>query len=242
MGFAETAKKVWDGINHLSTVVWLVGLAGGSATAQRAASMMPGGWLQNPFLPLAWFFSTLAVVVVIGKGIEFAWKRLFPVTLDITPYGGEDATLLLRPGESGEFYGTAWLVGDATGRHRPFTLNWVNGVGQCKKVRAGDKAALVLARYSGRTAEDAQLQLIGDGAVVRTWLLRDHARTSSRWTDGNGALKNDLDWVAVRVELRAKELPNTWSHVFRFRLTKFLVFEVEDITQSASRTVAPSRP
>ena len=37
--------------------------------------MTPGGWLQNPFIPMAWFFGVIFVTVLVAKSIGFAWPK-----------------------------------------------------------------------------------------------------------------------------------------------------------------------
>ncbi len=37
--------------------------------------MIPGGWLQNPFIPMAWFFGVIFTTVLTAKVIGFAWTK-----------------------------------------------------------------------------------------------------------------------------------------------------------------------
>ncbi|MBM3776801.1 MAG: hypothetical protein FJW23_01000 [Acidimicrobiia bacterium] len=235
----KSGKVVLEFLGHVSTVAWLAGLAGGSATAARAVSVMPGGWLQNPFVPAAWFFSTLAGVVLAGRAVEWGWKRTHPVTLTVSLHGGEDAAIAISPSESGDFYGTGWLLPSEEiqniRRERPFTLVWAHYAGQYRRVRGRDKSTLLIStlRERGTTLE---LRVHGDEGVIRTWDV-SKARRQHRSRDDDGRFfEDDLPWLALRLEVRAKQFPNVWTFDYRFRVNKNLKFEIEPTTPLAART------
>lgn len=235
----KTGKAVLDFLGHVSTVAWLLGLAGASVSAAKAISVMPGGWLENPFVPLSWFFSTLTLVVLCGRGIEWGWARLHPLSLTVYPHGGGDVSLVLCPSESGDFYGVGWMVGPLSNRRqRPFRLSWGPHENQYKRIRGGDKTPVMLAETRGEDRTNLKLVIHGHGEVAETWDLGEEVRTHPSHEDGY--FKDDLPWISVRVELRAKQFPNIWKYEYRFRLTKHAQFEIEEVKPSASRTAAPS--
>jgi hypothetical protein len=46
MTLREIGRSIWNALSHLSTAVWLVGLASAFIAAARTGA----GWLQNPFV------------------------------------------------------------------------------------------------------------------------------------------------------------------------------------------------
>jgi hypothetical protein len=233
MSAKSVVVSIWNGLNHLSTVVWLIGLTGGSVSAAKVASVMPGGWAQNPFLPLSWFFGTLALVLTGGKAIEWMWRRAIPPKLDVVLHGGDSVSITVSPSVTDEYYGFAWFTDEWADRRRPFELHWEGGYRDKRKIRAKDKSSVLLARRTGKDRTDLRLDVLGDGRVVRTW---DLGPSVKRVPSNDGYFDGDLEWIGMRVELRGRTIPHIWTHEFRFRLNRFVEFEVEKTTQLASRT------
>ncbi len=222
-------KRVWAWVGHYSKEQTVIGLATSLGVTSKAISIMPGGWHPPQYWALAgvWFFGTWAVVLLATRAIEWGWAKTHPATLHLVVHGGADVSISCCPSQSGDFYGTGWLEGDAIIRKKPFHLSWGTYTGQYKRIRGGDKTTLAIAGCDGHQTtygSDPHLHIfessqIGE-AYAESWPLKEWLRKGPTV---------DLPWIDLRIELRAKQLPDIWKYRYRFRLTKDLEFEVEEL-------------
>lgn len=217
-------KSLWARLGDASTIAWLWSLFLAAGVTSRKISVMPGGWHPPQYWALsgAWFFGTLAISVTTIKGAELIARRLYPPKLDVVHHGGKDATLVLCPSVSGDFYGFGW-IGDSDGENwqRPFMLSWGYPT-QYKRIRGGDKTPLYIAGFQQlSSAYDEEFVVHG------AYSVEDHLRIKWVRTPSGKVLPSDLPWRTLSVELRAKQHPQTWKRKYRFRVAKDGRCEIE---------------
>ena len=217
-------KRLWDAVGHASAMAWLVRLLLSSLLAGRA--VIPSGFLENPFIPLTYFFGTLAATGLIVNAGKFGWRKLNPPTITIESCGGDDASLVLSPSVEGEYYGIAHILNPDVRRKRSFDLYWERNPGRKNDIRSKDKATIVLARIEDATSDCPELVVYGDHSSV-------HRESLQSVRNGDLPLK----WFHIRTEFRSDKLPHIWNHEYRFRLGKRFRFEIEEVKPTTSHTV-----
>src|SRR4030081_3823976 len=103
-------KWLWQRTGDASIVAWLWSLAIASRVTSSQASIV-AGWHERAIVA-TWFFGTLSICLTVVKTTEWSWRKLHPPTIEFTPHGGRDASLLVCPSLDGEFYGVGQLIDD----------------------------------------------------------------------------------------------------------------------------------
>lgn len=206
---------MWRRLGDVSTLQYLWALVVGSGvTASRVTSV---DWHLRA-LVATWFFGSAAVFLTAAKCLELGWRRLNPPTISFEPHGGNTAALVVTPSSSGRFYGTLRFIDKNNELTRPYRLFWGLYASDPHAIRAGDHVTLVVAsvdedRYKPR------MVVHGDDGEISHNDLSDWAKQ-----------RKTLAWISFEIELRAQELMNTWKRRYRFRLTRDVSFEIEEIT------------
>ena len=203
---------------------WLVRLLLSSLLVIWA--VIPSGFLESLFIPLAYFLGTLVATGLIVNAWKFGWRKWNPPTIRIESCGGEDASLVLSPSVEGEYYGTANILSPDVRRKRSFDLYWERNPGRKNDIRSKDKATIVLAKIEDATSHSPALVVCGDyGSVHR----------ESLQSVRNGDLP--LKWFHIRTEFRFDKSPHVWNHEYKFRLGKGFIFEIEEVKRTTSHAV-----
>ena len=72
-------RRLWRIISDFETIRGLLVFAGfssASIVASHKISMMVGGFLENPFEPMAWFFGTLFLISLALVSVRFVWSMV----------------------------------------------------------------------------------------------------------------------------------------------------------------------
>ena len=169
-------------------------------------------------VPLTSLWLAVTAVQTSVYGFEFrevgaSVKSTADFVPEVSPCGGEDVSLEVRPSVTGQYYGYGWLGGKGVTRTKKFDILWQDS----QHIRSGDTATILIA-----TLDDASLNVWSSGYSIV------HENNSWGWRRQGSS--SPTDWLTLRVEIRASEFDGAWEHHYRFRLTSDRKnFEIEEM-------------
>ena len=148
------------------------------------------------------------------------------VSLEVTPCGGEDVSLEVRPTVTGKYYGYGWISGTGVTRRSPFDLAWKDWLPSKKTIRGGDIDLIFIATLSPKSRSKLTVRSAANKTV----------HTDSHW--GWWGLKDThTEWINLRIEIRSDQGDSLWKQEYRFRLSRTEGFEIEEVRDHNPDTV-----